>query len=120
MGNTLINYNPRENASDEAPILHPLFYPNGGLYHSMDVLNTIYPEIIHWPIEKQMDYADAITRRYCLNSHFLKTQPSIMPSDLNKLNATSIGNIACLAYYNGLDSQWGHLYTELIKRLKEK
>lgn len=84
----------------------------------MEDLRAVYPDIISFPIEKQMQYADAITRRYALNSHFLETQKSAL-EDMSKPNVTAIGNLACLAYHNGLDSEYGILYKKIIKTLKE-
>jgi hypothetical protein len=84
----------------------PSSYHNYGLYHEYNHLINSYPSIIHWDIEKQIKYSDAITRRYCLNEKFKYIQKRLFTIDHTKnSNATSIGNIATMAYYNGLESE---------------
>ena len=119
------SYNPRDHTDTpaEALDLNPMSYPNIGLYHSTDHLQFVYPAILHYPIETQMQYADAITRRYALNPHFLELQRKGMSISVHQLrlscNSTTVGNMACMAYYNGLDSEWGQYYCKMIEQLKD-
>ena len=101
--------------------LSPSSYPNYGLYHSYDNLINSYPKIIYWEIERQIRYSDAITRRYCLNKNFLFMQKGFITTKISieKSNTTSIGNLACMAHYNGLNSDWYQLYTKTIDSLKQ-
>ncbi|HSW76379.1 MAG TPA: hypothetical protein VLG50_05015 [Candidatus Saccharimonadales bacterium] len=67
---------------------------------------------IYKTIEEQMLYADAITRRYALNPHFHQCNTNICA------NTTTVGNVAFMAYYNGMDSKWGLLYNTLMDELR--
>lgn len=117
------NYDPNDeiNKTSNSLNLTPSTYPNYGLYHQYDHLLDSYPKIIYCEIERQIMYSDVITRRYCLNKNFLILQKGLLQINLSitKANTTSIGNIACLAFYNGLDREWRKLYTKTINSLKE-
>lgn len=101
----------------------PWNYPNGGLYHSMETLKNIYPDIIDYSIEEQMKYSDAITLRYALNKHFINSQLKSFNTNIEILakncNTTALGNLACIAFYNGLESEIGIIYTKVIQYLKK-
>jgi hypothetical protein len=119
------NYNPHDeiDTAFEKLELGPWFYPNGGLFYDHMTLLMVYPCIINYPMEKQMEYADAITRRYALNPHFINEQYSFLgdiESAVKNANATGIGNVACMAYYNGPESKYGIFYSELMNQLKNK
>ena len=115
-------FNPKDEINTEEDKLNliPYTYINFGLYHSSEVLTDIFPKIVLWSIENQMKYADAITRRYALNEHFLNKQNLDCPIEqlAKRINATMIGNLACLTYYNGIESKYGLYYTKVIHYLK--
>ena len=114
-------YDPNNEINTINLNLSPSWYPNYGLYHTYNHLLESYPKIIYWEIERQIIYSDAITRRYCMNKTFLFIQQGLltMKNSADKANTTSIGNIATLAYYNGLNSEWYKCYTEIIQSLKQ-
>lgn len=119
------NYDPHDEIDTpfEKLELGPWSYQNGGLYHDMGILMSAYPAIINYPIERQMEYADAITRRYALNPHFIDKQYSFLRDieyAAKHLNTTAIGNLACMAYHNGPESKYGIFYSKLMEYLKNK
>jgi len=119
-GLTLFDPNDEIHTKEKDLNLIPSTYINFGLYHSPEALEEIYPKIVIFPIEEQIKYCDAITRRYCLNENYLKKQNFDIPINeiVKNIDATKIGNVACIAYYNGLNSKYWLYYTELIKYLK--
>jgi hypothetical protein len=120
--NTLKNYDPKDYKLEENLNLNLLSYPNQGLYHPKEVLDDIYPKIILWPIERQIEYSDCVTRKYALNQFYLdklKIQLDVPLDQLAKTgNATMIGNLAFIAYHNGINSEFGIHYTKILKYLK--
>jgi len=120
--NILKNYDPKYYKLEENLNLNLLSYPNEGLYHPKEVLNDIYPKIVLWSIERQMDYADAVTRKYALNQFYLdklKIQLDVPLDQFAKtVNATLIGNLAFITYHNGINSEFGIYYTKILKYLK--
>lgn len=119
---TLPIFDPKDeiNTKENKLNLVPSTYINFGLYHSSEVLNDVFPKIVIWPIENQMKFADAITHRYALNEHFLNKQNLSIPIEefVKNINATTVGNLACITYYNGLESKYGLYYVQLINYLK--
>ena len=99
MGN-IIDYPPKYNPNDYVNntnlILNPANYKNYGLYHTLNHLKGInIKDIANANINIQIDYADAITRRYAKNPIFINTQIGLFPTTVQggELNVTSIGNI---------------------------
>lgn len=120
--NTLKNYDPKDYKLEENINLNLLSYPNEGLYHPKEVLDDIYPKIVLWSIERQMEYSDAVTRKYALNQFYLdklKIQLDVPLDRLAKIgNASMIGNLAFITYHNGINSEFANHYTKIIKYLK--
>lgn len=118
----LPTFNPKDEINTEEKKLNliPYMYINFGLYHSSEVLKDVFPKIVILPIEDQMKFADAITHRYALNKYFLNRQNLDIPVEklVKNINTTMIGNLACLTYYNGLDSKYGLYYIKVIDYLK--
>jgi len=119
------NYDPHDEIDTpfEKLELGPWSYQNNGVYHDLGTLKSVYPAIIFYPIETQMEYANAITRRYALNPHFTDKQYSFLgdvESAAKNANATGIGNIACMAYHNGPESKYGIFYSKLMEYLRGK
>jgi hypothetical protein len=119
---TLPTFNPKDEINTEENKLNliPSTYINFGLYHSSEVLKDIYPKIVMFTMENQMKFSDAMTRRYALNKYFLNKQNLDLPIEelVKNINATIIGNFACLTYHNGLESKYGLYYTRIINYLK--
>lgn len=124
----LENYNPHDwiNTPKNKLVLAPFSYPKCGCYTTHEEELNVYPAIINFSIEEQMKYSDAISRRYALNPHFLKIQKDGGSFDVertinhikNQKASSSIGNIAFLAYHNGINSDWGEFYTKVLNSLK--
>ena len=118
------DYNPNDwvNTPKDQLNLQPITYPSCGLYMSLAELEASYPAIVSMSIDKQMEYSDAITRRYAKNPHFQALQRESVSHINDKIlsdpNATSIGNMAFMAYHNGMDSEWGRAYTRIMDRLR--
>jgi len=114
---SLIDYNPDDSKDDLMLNLNPMSYPNFGNYNMRMMSLT---EIVRLPISEQMDFSDAITRRYAKNKLFHEKmveggQPSTDFS-LNDLNETSVGNIAFMAYHNP-GSVWVEQYEYMKKAI---
>ena len=104
--------------------LSPADYPSGGLYYPLHLLMNLYPDIIYKDQRDQMKYVDAITKRYCLNPHFrslqlehLKNVPDIIV--INRANATSIANLAFMAYHENPKGPYDKIYQERMALLKD-
>lgn len=119
-GDTLPTFNPEDEINTEENDLNLISYTyiNFGLYQSPEILTNMFPKIILLPIEDQMKFSDAITRRYALNKHFLDKLDLDVPIKELVINASMIGNLACLTYYNGLESKYGLYYIKMIDYLK--
>lgn len=100
--------------------LNPQNYSNFGLNYNLRYLDDLFPKIAWYPIEEQSKLADMITKRYASNIDFCEMQN--LSTISNKLNATSIGNIAymtlncCKKYRNDFRRQ----YELIISYIKEK
>ena len=113
---SLIDYDPHDYQDTQLLNLNPFSYPNFGCYH-LD--NRPLKIIANLPIEEQMQLSDAITRRYALNEIFLNQQASYIEKDIDKIiismiNATSIGNIAFIVYYNPNNQIFLNYYRKLL------
>lgn len=74
-------------------------HPNNGLRHSTRHLEAIEKEIPFYPIAKQAEYADAVTREHVNDKNFISDLlinglPGVM---LRGKNTTAFGNIAFIA-----------------------
>jgi len=122
--NILKDYNPKKTKYilEQDLKLELSNYPKFGSYHDLETIESIFPKIILWSIENQMIYSNAITRKYALNQVFLNALKINLESSIDdfisKINATTIGNLAFITYYNGINSEIGIHYTKIIKYLK--
>ena len=70
-----------------------------------------------------MRFSDAITRRYALNPIFIELQAPLcdvpLPIAMEKLNETSIGNMAFMAFHHP-DSVWSEHYERMIAALRNR
>ena len=112
----LPNYDPNNFIHDKILDLNYGNYPNFGLYHTItEIIKTKPLDVLRLPLEKQMLYSDAITRKYAKNEIFINNQ--IMNIRINKLpntpNITNIGNMAFLAYHS--PEYFKEYYDELIQ-----
>ena len=80
--------------------LYPGNYKNYGLSYSLGELERAFPTIFNLNLKQQSAYADAITKRYAKNPHFLKKQFAFLDPetmDVSTAKTTSIGNVAYIA-----------------------
>ena len=118
---TLPDYEPEAFRNDTVLDLNPFNYANGGNY---TLEKCPLEELAAKPMEEQMRFSDAITRRYALNASFRDRQKdayiliNAMGKDemLECVNETSIGNIAFMAHYNP-NSLWSTTYDHVIGQL---
>lgn len=95
-----------------------------GLNHSISHLEDIRKDIGSWPIEKQAEYADNVTKEYCNDRFFIYQQfPNNLTiddyvEDLKFGNSSAIGNIAYVALYTTREDIRIKL-TEALKRYKD-
>lgn len=91
-------------------------YPNYGLSHSLDELEIMDKYIHYLPVHLQEKYADSVTRKNCSNEKWLEDQfKDLIPQDFNKLNATSVGNLAYISIHaptQELRNKVGHYLQE--------
>lgn len=86
-------------------LLKPPFYEesefnNEGKLHSKQHLDAMYPGIIEMETEKQAEYVDMGTYKNYTLSFIRNELPHVTRKVYNRLNATSIGNVAFLALYS--------------------
>ena len=123
----LQNYDPQDFKDEpkEKLCLDPFCYPSYGNYHSLDVLNSseLKTSIYTKSIEEQMNYADAVVRRYALNPHFIEMQKpneqdieSFFKKMKSKINVTTIGNCAFMASNNPNDVFFTGIYHKLMSK----
>lgn len=118
---TLPDYAPEAFRDDTVLDLNPFNYANGGNY---TLEECPLEELAAKPMKEQMRFSDAITRRYALNASFRDRQKEsyllihAMGKDdiLERLNETSIGNMAFMAYHNP-NSLWSTTYDRVIRQL---
>jgi len=120
-------YDPKDWAETPESELNlmPITYPNCGLYAPLAELEKAFPNILFEPMTAQMEYADAICRRYAMNPHFhRKQEEAYQPGWLDKLaddpNSTAIGNLAFMAHHNGPASKWQLYYTQAMEHLRAR
>jgi hypothetical protein len=121
MGNSfsthLPNYNPNDYKNDKDLDLNPANYPNFGNY---TLKRMPLKDLITLPLEEQMQFSDAICRRYALNPIFKTQQMQYWDmfkygSSHSDLNETSVGNMAFMKYCNPNDSFYVKMYDETIE-----
>lgn len=96
--------------------LHPYMYKNYGLYHSISELEAIsVKEFCSFSLEKQMEYTDAITRKYAMNKEFKDMQRDItVIEDIDSINITGIANLAWMMYYNPDEPKWKEAHDKIV------
>lgn len=82
-------------------------FDENGLRHNHAHLEQIKMEIATWPIKKQAEYVDEVTKKevddgYPSLALFLQTTEGI---DFTKLNATSVGNLAYMVLHHPEESR---------------
>lgn len=109
----------REHANDElsGTDLFPGAYPGFGLFASMEHLESVFPEIITWSLDRQLEYADAICQKFCLNQSFIEKMVTGMKKSYN---ATSVGNLALLHSVNPNNEDLSREYTNFINIIKKQ
>ena len=111
----LIKYNPED--YENAKILHleHYKYPNNGLYYKIEDIPP-NKEMLKLSLEKQIEYADAISRRYAKHPQFIKEQYSFLDAgDDVELSKVSISNFAFLLYHNKNDTILKKCYDKIIE-----
>ena len=98
--------------------LNPLSYEHMGLSYSLEYMNSIFPDIIYWPLADQIEFSDAIYQKYCLNKKFQQECCAQLTSNIDVMNTCSIGNIALMASVN--PTEYLAMYTSVITELKCK
>lgn len=113
--NINLNINPDDYKDELFLDLNPINYPMCGMCILITDDITI-KDVLSKPLEEQMMYADAITRKYVKNERFKNMQileyrrkrPSLS-------NPTVLGNLALL-YYNDREN-FRELYLDFISQL---
>lgn len=115
----VIYYNPDDYIDETSLDLYPGNYVNCGLYPEIADYNKTGIDVARMPFAEQLNYADAISRRYAKNPVFLKQMSAyaITAENIRNINATGVGNMAFIVHHNPANEHFGAQYKEMIKLL---
>lgn len=94
----------------------------GGLSHDLSYLTASFPGVLFWPVREQAKLADGVTREHAASAEFCARfiRPPGNVGSIERINATSVGNLAFLALHAHPDhiKEYRRLYCECIASWK--